>query len=506
MGTENEFDRIDAEHGLYVVLDAEGLIEQFSGDCEALTGYSFDEVEGEPFADIFLEPNEREVVKGFLKHMRPEMFPNRSDYHWVMRTGEKRLYSTLTEAVLDGEGRITRVVCRSIDVDQLSRAEEVFRIILRTAMDGFCINDMTGRLLDINDAYCNMLGYTREELLGINITDVEAVMAPEEIAEHIRVIMETGHDRFEAHHRRKDGTIIEAEASTSYSEVEGGRLYSFIRDISEHKRIESELRQHREELERLVSERTVELETANDLLRQEIAEREQAEKELLRMNKELEGYAQTVSHELRTPLSGIFLALEYLEQIAGKLPAGEIDGEIEAIVDKAKSAVGRAESKVVCLLDLAKAGQVPVEVRELDIADLVESILQELDGELERVRIDIDADLGRVVADPHQVQQVFSNLIVNAVTYCDCEAPLLSVSYAGEDDEGFKHWTVSDNGSGIPEYLMDELFLPFVKGEDGGSGIGLAIVDKIVKVYGGRVRVRNDSGARFELSLRDYPG
>jgi PAS domain S-box-containing protein len=493
------------EEGLRNVLDPQGRITEFNRECELVTGYSFEEVAGKVFWEVFLPPGERDAVENFFRHMQPEMFPNRSDYHWILRSGEERLFSTVSEIVTDEEGNILKVVCKSFDIDQLSRAEEVFRIILRTAMDGFCINDMSGKLLDINDAYCNMLGYTREELLGVHISDVEVAMPEEEIAEHIKTIMETGHDRFEAHHRRKDGTVVDAEASISYSDVEGGRLYSFIRDVSERNRIEKELRKHREDLEHLVSDRTAELECANEQLRQEIAERQQAEKELLRMNRELEGYAQTVSHELRTPLSGILLALEYLERIAGKMPDVATDGEIEEIVEKAKAAVGKAEYKVVCLLDLAKAGQVPSEVRDVEVSAVVRSILRDIDGDIGDLSVEMDEDLGRLSADPEHVQQVFSNLIINAVSYCDNESPVLSITYAGEDPQGAKHWTVRDNGGGIPAELMDDLFRPFVKGEDGGTGIGLAIVDKVVRVYGGSVEARNDRGACFHLALRDYP-
>jgi PAS domain S-box-containing protein len=503
---EIETGRTPQDYGLTLSIEPSGRIISFNKAAEVATGYTLEEIRGRVFWDVFLDEVDRDSVKAFFKNMQPEMFPNTSSYAWRVKSGKQRVISVRSMAVLDARGEIESVVCSGIDVTRLDRADEVFRIILETTMDGFCINDIDGKLLDINDAYCKMLGYTRDEILGADITDVDMTESTEEIADRIQRIMRDGRHRFETRHRRKDGAPIDIEASVSFAAVEGGRLYSFIHDITERKRTDAELQRHREELELLVRERTTELEGLNYQLRQEIADREQAERELLRMNKELEGYAQTVSHELRTPLSGILLALEYLQRIADKLSSVDERDEIDSIVLKAKSAVRKAESKVVCLLDLAKAGQVPAEVEDIDVTEVVTSILQEVGEDMRAagVKVDPGGDLGHVVADGSHIHQVFANLISNAVAYCDSPDPRISISIVDGRPDGGKCWVVRDNGSGIPVELLDDLFMPFVRGDEGGSGIGLAIVDKIVKVYGGSIAVRNDPGACFELTLRDY--
>ncbi|MFU8795690.1 MAG: PAS domain-containing protein [Dehalococcoidia bacterium] len=122
-----------------------------------------------------------------------------------------------------------------------TRADDKHRAIIQAAIDGFWINDMDGRLLEVNDSYCTMIGYTREELLTMSISDVEATETPEETARHIEKVMERGCDRFEARHRRKDGTTIDVEISANYIQAEGGQLFVFIRDFTERKLIEEAL-------------------------------------------------------------------------------------------------------------------------------------------------------------------------------------------------------------------------------------------------------------------------
>jgi len=126
------------------------------------------------------------------------------------------------------------------DITERKRAEEEYRTILRTTMDGFWIADIQGRFLDVNDAYCHLIGYSRDELLTMKISAVEAIEKPEETAKRVKWIMEIGGGRFETRHRRKDGGIIDIEVSVNYTKIGGGRLFVFLRNITERKRIEEE--------------------------------------------------------------------------------------------------------------------------------------------------------------------------------------------------------------------------------------------------------------------------
>ncbi len=132
------------------------------------------------------------------------------------------------------------------DVTETKLKEMEYQNILQTTTDGFWIVDSAGRFLDVNNAYCALIGYSREELLNMSIKDIEAVEKPEETARRIRQIIKTGHGRFETRHRCKDGSIVDIEVSTTYAGAGDGRLFVFIRDITERKRAEDALRKSEE--------------------------------------------------------------------------------------------------------------------------------------------------------------------------------------------------------------------------------------------------------------------
>lgn len=166
------------------------------------------------------------------------------------------------------------------DVAEQKTLQEEYKMILRTAMDGFCIVDRDGRFTDMNDAYCRMTGYAREELLRMGVWNVEAVETRSDVEARIKRIVKAGSDRFETKHKRKDGAAIDVEISINYMNVEGGCFFCFIRDITERKRIAEALISAKTELETKVAERTLELSDANT----ELVVRAQ---ELERLNREI---------------------------------------------------------------------------------------------------------------------------------------------------------------------------------------------------------------------------
>ncbi|MCX7192380.1 MAG: PAS domain S-box protein [Proteobacteria bacterium] len=132
-------------------------------------------------------------------------------------------------------------ICRNLT--ERKQQEIEYQAIVQTSTDGFwitCIND--ARILDANEAYCQMIGYSRDELLSMHISDLEADESPADTAAHIKKIIATGHDFFETRHRHKDGHLVEIEASVGYSDIRGGVIFVFVRDISARKRQEDELR------------------------------------------------------------------------------------------------------------------------------------------------------------------------------------------------------------------------------------------------------------------------
>ena len=148
------------------------------------------------------------------------------------------------EVIVDG---IAEDITERKEADlALRESENRHQTILRTAMDGIWRLDTEGRILEVNETYCRMSGYTMQELLGMRVHDVEDHETSEEVAAHIRNFMAAGEDRFETRHRRKDGSVYDVEISTQYLPTGGGNIVSFLRDITARKRAEAELRESEE--------------------------------------------------------------------------------------------------------------------------------------------------------------------------------------------------------------------------------------------------------------------
>jgi PAS domain S-box-containing protein len=167
-------------------------------------------------------------------------------------------------ACVDDNGNISGTIGFALDITELRRMalaiadnEEHHRVILKTAMDGFCVVDTRGRLLEVNEAYCRMSGYSEQELLAMSVSDLEAVESGDDTAAHIQKIMRQGEDRFETRHRRKDGTVFDAEVGIQYHAIDGGRFIAFIRDITARKLTEKSL-EHSEQKYRSIFDNAVE--------------------------------------------------------------------------------------------------------------------------------------------------------------------------------------------------------------------------------------------------------
>jgi len=149
------------------------------------------------------------------------------------------------------EGEVVGITSIVRDITERKKAEERLQTILKTAIDGFWLTNLEGKLLEVNDSYCKMIGYTREELLKMSISDLEAAENPEEVAQHIAKITEQGYHSFESRHRRKDGKIINVEISVNYLDVGEGQLFVFARDITDRKRAEEALELRNAHLQQL---------------------------------------------------------------------------------------------------------------------------------------------------------------------------------------------------------------------------------------------------------------
>jgi PAS domain S-box-containing protein len=186
---------------------------------------------GEDFVPTYLEALQQPSGKGELIALKKNGEPYWIEMNWV----------SVAE-----DGEFQYAIINSVDITERKKAEERRQAILQTALDGFWICDLHGKFLEVNDSYCAMIGYTREELLKMSISDIEAVEKPGETAQRIKKIVEQGSDRFETQHRGKDGRVIDMEISVKYHNIDEGQLTVFVRDITGRNKNQKALRESEE--------------------------------------------------------------------------------------------------------------------------------------------------------------------------------------------------------------------------------------------------------------------
>lgn len=141
---------------------------------------------------------------------------------------------------------------RKLAEKAIIESEELHRTILQGALDGYWLLDLQGNLLEVNNAYCRMSGYSKEELLDLAISDLEAIESAAEIAVRIHKIIDEGQDLFETRHRRRDGTTFDLEISVTPLEGHDGRVVAFLRDITQRKQIEDQITRSEERYRSMV--------------------------------------------------------------------------------------------------------------------------------------------------------------------------------------------------------------------------------------------------------------
>jgi PAS domain S-box-containing protein len=329
----------------------------------------------------------------------------------------------------------------------LTEREMQYRTILKTAMDGFCLVDEEGRFNDVNDAFCSMLGYTREEMLKLSLHDIEAVESPEVIAMHMNRIIRQGSDRFETHYRCKGGRIIDAEVSVVYTGSPRAPFFTFHRDVTEWNRAEKahELGKKKLGLLNLVTFSNIQ----NALFT-------------------MSGYLQLLKSEIQdTKGSGHVVKLEQ--------SAGSISHNLEfahKFQDMGmKRPVWQNVSQVFILavshLDLSKINRVT------DIKDL------------------------EIFADPI-LEQAFLNLVKNSL---DHGGTITRISLtATKNSDGTLTLVYTDNGIGIPQDKKGKMF---ARDFSDKPGMDLFLIREILEITGMSISENGEpgSGARFEMTV-----
>ena len=220
----------------------------WSSEWLGLLGYQEGEITPSfPVWRDLLHPQDRDRVLAYGSHFLQDP-SGRYEIEFRLRHKDGHWVDILSRATLarDGQGHPLlprRLVGTHMDQSarkalELSMRESSLRYqaMCETTRDGFLVVALDGRILEVNDAYCRMTGYSPAEIVSLSIPDIEVQETHEDTLRHIQIVLERGNDQFESRQRRKDGQIFDVEVSVSFSPVEGGRMFSFVRDITDRKR------------------------------------------------------------------------------------------------------------------------------------------------------------------------------------------------------------------------------------------------------------------------------
>ena len=367
-------------------------------------------------------------------------------------------------------------------LEVLRESEERHRTILQTAMDGFWLVDVQGRLLEVNEAYCRMSGYSRQELLAMHIPELEAAEAAEDTAAHMKKVMEHSEDRFESRHRRKDGSIFDLKISAQFQPVGGGRFVVFLQDITERKRQEEALQRLNEELEQRIQERTYDLQVANH---------------------ELESFSYSVSHDLRAPLRSI----EGFSSILEAEYAANLDERGRDYFQRVRAGTTRMANLIDDLLNLSRISRQEMHRGPVNLSALAKETSEELQATEPERRVEwVIAPQVSAEGDSGLLRIVLQNLLGNAWKYSS-KREFARIEFGVGQWKGRPAYFVRDDGEGFDMAYADKLFGAFQRlhsaADFPGNGIGLATVARIIRRHGGEVGAEGKvhEGATFYFTL-----
>ena len=363
----------------------------------------------------------------------------------------------------------------------LRQSEARYRTLFNSANDAIFIHDMEGNFLEVNDAACQRLGYSRQELLEMGPRDLDAKEYAKKFERRMRTLRESGELYAETVHRRKNGTSIPTELSARVVDYSGGRaVLTIARDVTEREDLERRLRRQ----ERLAT---------------------------------LGQLAGGLAHDTNNALMSIMLCGELLER-SPALPE-ELTEDVETILYEAEEAAAIMRQ----LLDFSR--KAPLEIRAIELGTVIEESLHVLRRVIpESIEIIWNAPEGEHVlqADPSRIHQVIMNLAINARDAmpgggelridlsCLSVAPGDRPPVAGMESGEWISLEVEDTGTGISDDALEHLFEPFftTKGPGDGTGLGLAQVYGIVEQHGGHISVQTQvgSGSCFRIYLPAFAG
>ncbi|MFC1846706.1 MASE3 domain-containing protein [Chloroflexota bacterium] len=436
----------------YFSIGADGYIKKANHSAVELLGYSSDELIGRPLLDFYADTsNGKPRAKRVFQKFRAGEEIHGEELEMCRANGSNVWISLSVRPVFDKEGRVVMSRSEAVDITDKKQTEEKRMAIIETAIDGFWISNMEGRLLEVNDSYCKIVGYTQEELLKKSIWDIEASESYEDTIEHLKELKKQGYTRFETKHRHKNGKVIDVEISANFLDLGEGQVFVFIRDITERKKL--------------------------DQLKDD--------------------FIGLVSHELRSPLTVIAGAVSTVVT-EGPLLSEE---ETHQLLLDASNEIDSLSRLLTNLLELsrAQAGRLIIQYEPVNLKKLLRSVIGVFKGKslIHRFHLDLPEKLPTIYADQLRLERILYNLLENAVKYSP-DSGEIRVSVKVKEEHLFV--SVSDQGIGMSKTNQGKLFKPFQRIEDvklpniRGLGLGLLVCQRLVESHGGKIWVESQYG------------
>jgi PAS domain S-box-containing protein len=465
--------------------DRKGNITYANKMAEQVTGLSVDEIVGKPFLSLFTEESQKVAIDMYQRILGGEI----QEHELTLNNG--KICQCKNKLLIDKDGKIAGFTGIARDITERKRVEEAlwkseerYRTLFEGSRDAIYITTLDGKYLDFNQSMLDLFGYSREEMMRIEVLQTYA--HPVDRERFQKEVEQNGFVRdFEVKLRKKDGTEVECLLTSAVRRMDDGSIIGYqgiIRDITERKRAEEEKKKMEAQLQ-------------------------QAQK-----MEAIGTLAGGVAHDFNNILS---LIIGYTELTMMNLPEGS---PARDNMDKLLIAGERARNLVKQILTFSRQSE--EEKKPLQIHLILKETLKLLRPSLPTT-IEISQNITStptVLADATQIHQVIMNLCANAYHAMHEKGGMLEVSLADvelESDFTARHpgtypgpymrLTVSDTGHGMEKNVLDRIFEPYFttkeKGE--GTGMGLAVVHGIVKSFGGGITVYSESGkgATFKVFL-----
>ncbi|MGE5375062.1 MAG: PAS domain S-box protein, partial [Bacteroidota bacterium] len=469
-----------------IATDENFLIRSWNAAAERIYGWTADEAIGLR-ADHVLQTQFPDITRIEAIQKIRETGEFAEEVVQVRKDGARLDVDARTVTVRDEEGRITGFISVNREITDRKRAETAalesearYRLVLDTLMEGCQIIDFDWRYVYINEVAAAQGRHTPAELLHHTMMEIYPGIDQTELFSVLRQCMQ------ERIARRMENRFVFPNETVGWFElsiqpVQEG-VFILSTDITQRKQTEEEIRRLNEKLEERVIERTAQLHTANQ---------------------ELEAFSYSVSHDLRAPLR----AINGYTQILMEDYAESLDMEGKRVCNIITAETKRMGKLIDDLLAFSRLSRKQIQPARVDMKSLVYSVFGELTREPDRERIDFKVGkLPPADGDPALLHQVWFNLLSNAIKFSSkVDRAIIEVGTKRSEDELV--YFVRDNGAGFDIQYVDKMFGVFQRlhsdDEFEGTGVGLAIVQRIIQRHGGRVWAEGevDRGATLYFSL-----